>query len=433
MASALFGGLAGLLGGIFGGFKANEAGTTIGRAGTAGAQAIGTAGNQAENLTLGATTFGQDIYNQYLQNLSSQLGFGQGLYGSGISGVSNAGQYGNDVIGQGVYNATSGVGNAVNSANGIVGGLYGSQVSNLNPYLQTGSQGNQAYQNILNNPFTLPTAQQVQNTPGYQFQLQQGLQGVQQTLGATGAGASGGELKALTQYGQGVASTYYQNAVQNALNAYNTNLNTAGMGMNVGLQGSSLYNNATQNAAGLMSGNTMAGGMFSGQAAMTGAGEQAQLASGTANTIAGLYGNEANFGLQGSTNLLAGGGQEANFGLTGNYEAGNQNLSGTEAASNMFLQGAYGTAAGQMGQANALMGGMNSLGSGLYSAFGPNGFNLFGGSTGGMGQYGSPGYSGYNPYGFAGGGSPSILNLGGGYGGAPYGYASNGIPYGGWG
>ena len=71
--------------------------------------------------------------------------------------------------------------------------------------------------------YTLPTLADLQNTPGYQFQLQQGLQGVDRGAAARGGLNTGGTLKAENNYAQGLAGTTYQNAVANSLGAFNTN------------------------------------------------------------------------------------------------------------------------------------------------------------------------------------------------------------------
>ena len=48
--------------------------------------------------------------------------------------------------------------------------------------------------------------------PSYQWRLQQGLEGVQKSAAANGTLLTGGTLKDLTAFGQGMASTEYQNA-----------------------------------------------------------------------------------------------------------------------------------------------------------------------------------------------------------------------------
>lgn len=79
----------------------------------------------------------------------------------------------------------------------------------LSPYQQSGLQANQQLSDALAAGFN-PT--DLQNDPGYQFRLQQGMQGLQRQLGASGLGQSGAALKAAQEYGQGLASQEYQDA-----------------------------------------------------------------------------------------------------------------------------------------------------------------------------------------------------------------------------
>lgn len=74
--------------------------------------------------------------------------------------------------------------------------------------------------------FQAPTAQQAEQMPGYQFELQQGEQALQQSAAAKGSLLTGGTLNGLDQYAQGLASTDYGNLYNQALNTYNTNYNT---------------------------------------------------------------------------------------------------------------------------------------------------------------------------------------------------------------
>ena len=64
------------------------------------------------------------------------------------------------------------------------------------------------------------TLEELQATPGYQFQLEQGLQGVNRSAAARGGLLSGANLKAINDYAQGQASTGYQAAWQRAQDAY---------------------------------------------------------------------------------------------------------------------------------------------------------------------------------------------------------------------
>ena len=66
---------------------------------------------------------------------------------------------------------------------------------------------------------------ELQATPGYQFQLEQGLQGVNNSAAARGGLLSGANMKAINDYAQGQASTGYQNAWDRAQNAYQNAFN----------------------------------------------------------------------------------------------------------------------------------------------------------------------------------------------------------------
>ena len=59
-------------------------------------------------------------------------------------------------------------------------------------------------QQLINNPSS------VTSLPGYQFQFNQGSQAVARQMAASGFGGSTNEADALTQFGQGLASSFYQ-------------------------------------------------------------------------------------------------------------------------------------------------------------------------------------------------------------------------------
>lgn len=68
--------------------------------------------------------------------------------------------------------------------------------------------------------FTLPTGQAaLDQDPGYQFRLQQGLGTLEQSAAARGLLRTGGTLKDIQDFGQRAASQEYQNAVDRALAA----------------------------------------------------------------------------------------------------------------------------------------------------------------------------------------------------------------------
>ena len=110
-------------------------------------------------------------------------------------------------------------------------------LGNLQPYLQGGSAAEGTLSQMLAKPgqglltpwtqqFTAPTADQAAQTPGYQFQLQQGEQALQNSAAAQGGLLSGNTLAGMNQYAQGLASSNYQNVFNNALTQYQSAYNT---------------------------------------------------------------------------------------------------------------------------------------------------------------------------------------------------------------
>lgn len=108
------------------------------------------------------------------------------------------------------------------------------------PYQQAGTQATGMLSQMLGTPgeglltpwtqqFQAPTAEQAAQTPGYQFQLKQGEDALQNSAAAQGGLLSGGTLAGMNQYAQGLASENYQNTFNNSLQqyqqAYNSFLN----------------------------------------------------------------------------------------------------------------------------------------------------------------------------------------------------------------
>lgn len=62
-----------------------------------------------------------------------------------------------------------------------------------------------------------PTTAGLEQTPGYQFQMSQGLQALLDAKTATGGVGGGNTLKAITSFGQGLAGNEYQQAFSNYL------------------------------------------------------------------------------------------------------------------------------------------------------------------------------------------------------------------------
>jgi hypothetical protein len=149
----------------------------------------------------------------------------------------------------------------------------------------------------------------LQNTPGYQFTMQQGLRGVQNQMSSQGLGLSGAQIKGAETYATGLADNTYNQQYNNALSTYNTNYQTASnnvnrlqnmvnMGQNsaagqgqAGMAGAAGAGNYTTQA-----GNATASG-YMGMANAANSGAQNYM------TYNALYGDSANSGTPSSVNL----------------------------------------------------------------------------------------------------------------------------------
>ena len=119
------------------------------------------------------------------------------------------------------------------------------------PYQKFGKAGMQMYQQLLpqilaqsqyqqftpemyqQSPLYTPMVRnlaELQATPGYQFQLEQGQKQLDQSAAARGGLLSGAQLQAAQQFGQKQAATGFQDAWQRAQNAYMNAFNTYNAG-----------------------------------------------------------------------------------------------------------------------------------------------------------------------------------------------------------
>lgn len=151
----------------------------------------------------------------------------------------------------------------------------------------------------------------LENTPGYKFNLTQGLKAVQNGASARGLGTSGAALKGAATYATGLADSTYQNqfanAVTNQTNSYNRLLQLAGLGENAA---AGVGNAATTTGASI--GNNIIGaGNAQGAAYMSGANAAGTAAQSVPTALLtnkllenGIYGNNNQFagGASGWTN-----------------------------------------------------------------------------------------------------------------------------------
>lgn len=108
----------------------------------------------------------------------------------------------------------------------------------LQPYTQSGLQANTQLQNSLANGSLGGTFSpgDLTQDPGYQFQLGQGQQAIDRKDAASGNFYSGQALKEAQTYGQGLASTTYNDAynrwLQSQQNTYNMLAGQQSLGYN---------------------------------------------------------------------------------------------------------------------------------------------------------------------------------------------------------
>ena len=97
----------------------------------------------------------------------------------------------------------------------------------LAPFREAGLGGLQGVQDLLRDPSSIT------ETPGYQFQLQQGQEAITGRAAAGGTLQSGATLKDLTKFGQGLASSTYQQQINNQMGLANLGASSATQGAQI--------------------------------------------------------------------------------------------------------------------------------------------------------------------------------------------------------
>lgn len=141
------------------------------------------------------------------------------------AGVGAAGSVASGVMGASASkSAASAQEAAALNAQQIQMNMYNTTRSDLAPYRQVGADAQYAYEGLLG--IGTPGASgasgmqaALEQTPGYQFQMQQGLQALQSQYSAQGLGLSGAQIKGAQNYAQGLASSNYQTILGDYSNA----------------------------------------------------------------------------------------------------------------------------------------------------------------------------------------------------------------------
>lgn len=161
------------------------------------------------------------------------------------------------------------------------------------PYqaLGTTSANNLAKQ--LATGFQAPTLAEAEATPGYQFTLQQGTRAIDQNAAANGTLLTGNTGKALTDYGQGLASTTYNQDFNNAMQTYMTNYQSLLGGTQIGQNSTAQLAGANLTTAGNTANIDMTAGAQQAQQINNAAAARASGYLGTASAYSNMTGGIA--------------------------------------------------------------------------------------------------------------------------------------------
>jgi hypothetical protein len=158
----------------------------LGGAGAAGGGAAGAGGG----MTLGS------------------IGLGLGSIGTSLYGANQAKKGMNAQIEAGDRAAALEAQSAANQLK-LQREIWEKQQADYKPYLEQGTYGINTL-GALMRP-NADTSAILKNDPSYQFRLKQGQQALDRSSAARGMGYSGAQMKAAQDYGQGMASTEFQN------------------------------------------------------------------------------------------------------------------------------------------------------------------------------------------------------------------------------
>lgn len=159
-------------------------------------------------------------------------------------------------------------------------GMFGQTRADQTPWRQAGGQAVQQLGSLTGpgGQFEQPFTQaDFQSDPGYKFRLDQAEQAIQRSAAARGGLVSGGTLRSLDQYTQGLASQDYQGAFDRFQtdrgNRFNMLASLAGLGQTsvaqTGAQGTQVAGQVGQNLIG--AGNAAAAGYVGAGNAINGA------------------------------------------------------------------------------------------------------------------------------------------------------------------
>jgi len=216
----------------------------------------------------GSTALGSGVLSNLLGGGAGMQGGGSGLFGTGLSlqdllvgGGTAAGAY---YASEAAKKAAEQQAQAAQQGIDIVRSAADKGINTLQtsadkaatfqqPFYNSGQNALTRLQKILGLAGQAPDFTEITNNPAYQFRLQQGNNAVQNSAANAGNLFSGQTGKALTNYSQGLASTEYQNIINNLSGE-------ATRGQNAGNQLSNIFQNTgvNQSNVGIQTGGAIA-------------------------------------------------------------------------------------------------------------------------------------------------------------------------------
>jgi hypothetical protein len=322
-------------------------------------QQISTNFDQARDYLTAARTKGTNY-------LTQQNAIGRG----DINGAQTAGMgYLTDQSGV----ARNDINNAMAAGQGFLSGGADQAATYLNnaltPWNQLagiGMQGVQSYGDLIGlNPGIDPT-ELLRNTPGYQWQMDQGLDAINRLANSRGELSGGGNTQDLLKYSQGLADQTYQSAVANRTPYFGMAENAAAGQASVNAQLSGLYDRLSQNQAGLAQ---WGGGLNAANATQLGQDQSnlAQWAGGQNAANANQLGSNLANIRTGTANQLADNREQEGQLLSGNR------LTAGQAGSDMYTNSAIAGSAADKAGWEALLSLGNGITGGLSNYVGAGG------------------------------------------------------------
>jgi hypothetical protein len=309
----------------------------ISGAATVGTAVIGSraAGKAAQTQSDAATKAAQMATDTANAGATDITNAGEGA----ATGVTTAAGNAAAGVTQAADQAATGIRLSADEANALLRSIYGDAITSLEPYKAAGTtalsqiRAGIAEGGEFNREFTAEDMEKYD--PGYRFRLQEAQKALERSR-STGTLQSGGALKSLSRYQQGLASEEFNNAFNrfraNRADRYGILSNLTNIGQtatNTGIAAGQAYGSQAGR-------NIMDSGEFAGRMLYQGASDAGQ------------------FGLTGAT--AAGG-----FRTNAANNAANLRMRGTEIAGNAYTDAAASRAAGTMGSANAWAGTIPNL------------------------------------------------------------------------